>query len=189
MSEIAGGPDTPTALHEREAVGIFDDEADMQAAIDDLLTAGFGRCELSFGGHQDGPQAKETAAQLADDPSAHRTNQFSPEVLGDAEGSLIGGFAIVPVLSTSWAAAAAGAGIVATAGLAVASGGVGAIVGLGLAMALARRRHRGLEAQEEHGGLLVWIRTRTPELEQRAKAILDRHAAHSVHSHDLLPLV
>lgn len=61
-----------------EAVGIFDTEPAMMAAVDELLTAGFGRCELSFGGRQEGTQADETAVELADDPDATRTNQFSP---------------------------------------------------------------------------------------------------------------
>ncbi len=176
------------ALVTREAVGIFDDEPSMQAAIDELLTAGFGRCELSFGGAQTGAEASLSARQLADDPNAHRTNQFSPEVLGDAEGSLIGGFAVIPVLGASWAAGAAGAGLIATAGVAIASGGAGALIGLGVAYAVARRRRQGLATQSAHGGLLLWIRTRTVEMEERAQAIMRRHAAHDVHSHDLLPL-
>ncbi len=172
-----------------EAVGIFDDEASMQAAVDALLVAGFGRCELSFAGKQDAAHADETALALADDPKAVRTNQFSPEVLGDVEGSLIGGFALVPALGASWAAAAAGAGIAATTGLAIASGGVGAVIGLGLAALVARRRQNGLATEIDHGGLLLWVRTRTLAMEDNAKEILTRHAAHDVHSRQLLPLV
>lgn len=177
----------PVTLVMHEAVGIFDDEAAMQAAVDALLMAGFGRCELSFLSKQDGAQASETAAVLADDPKAVRTNQFSPEVLGDVEGSLVSGFALVPVLGASWAAAAAGAGLVATAGLAAASGGVGAVIGLGVAALVARRRRQGLATQVEHGGLLLWVRTRTTVMEESAKEILTRHAAHDVHSRELLP--
>lgn len=102
--------DATATLVMHEAVGIFDNEVSMQAAIDDLLTAGFGRCELSFAGKQDGTQADETAVVLDDDPRTARTNQFSPEVLGDAEGSLTGGFALIPVLGASWPPPPPGAG-------------------------------------------------------------------------------
>ena len=75
----------------------------------------------------------------------------------------------------------------ATAGLAVASGGVGVVLGLGLAALLARRRKQGLADQIDRNGLLLWVRTRTAPMEEKAKVILSRHAAHDVHSRELLP--
>lgn len=180
--------DVSEATLMREAVGIFDDYEAVQAAVDDLLLSGFARCELSLAGPQTGPQASEAPEQLADDPQAQRTDHFCTEALGDAEGSLISGFAVVPALGTAWAGAAIGVGALATTGLAVATGGTGAVLGAALAFLMARRRRQGFDAQAEHGGLLLWVRTRSAELEQRAEEILTRHAAHHVHSHALPPL-
>ena len=89
----------------REAVGIFARQQDLQAAIDDLLTSGFARCELSLRGTETEATAGRTPEALADDPAAPRTDHFCTEALGDAEGSLIGGFAVLPALGAAWAGA------------------------------------------------------------------------------------
>ena len=94
----------------REVVGISDTSAALEEAIDELLLAGFARCELSVLGKQTGPQANEAANVLADDPAAERTDHFCTEALGNAEGALVSGFAIVPAFGTAAAGAAAGHG-------------------------------------------------------------------------------
>ena len=169
----------------REAVGIFDGDADLLAAIDELLMSGFARCELSLLGTGGTATAGRSAEALADDPAAPRTDHFCVEALGNAEGSLIGGLAIVPAFGAAWAGAAAGAGALAVGGFVVVGGGVGALLGAALAALLARHHSGHLAAQVEDGGLLLWVRTRSPELEQRALDILARHAAHHVHAHEL----
>lgn len=169
----------------REAVGIFDGNADLLAAIDELLMSGFARCELSLLGTDEAAMVRRTAEALADDPAAPRTDHFCVEALGNAEGSLISGLAIVPAFGAAWAGAAAGAGALAVGGFVVVSGGVGALVGVALAALLARHHSGHLAAQVEDGGLLLWVRTRSPELEWRALDILARHAAHHVHAHEL----
>lgn len=167
----------------REAVGIFRSEPELQGAIDDLLTHGFARCELSLRGAAAATTAGRTPEALADDPAAPRTDHFCTEALGNAEGSLIGGFAILPAFGAAWAAGAAGAGMLAIGGLTVVSGGAGAVVGAALAALLARHHAANLAGQLAEGGLLLWVRTRSPELEQRALGILARHAGTHVHSH------
>ncbi len=154
----------------------------MQDAIDDLLTSGFARCELSLRGADDATTAGRTPQALADDLATPRTDHFCTEVLGNAEGSLIGGFAILRAFG---AAGAAGAGMLAIGGLTVISGAAGAVVGAALAALLARHHAANLTRQLAEGGLLLWVRTRSPELEQRALGILARHAGTHVHSHSL----
>lgn len=169
----------------REAVGIFARQQDLQAAIDDLLTSGFARCELSLRGTETEATAGRTPEALADDPAAPRTDHFCTEALGDAEGSLIGGFAVLPALGAAWAGAAAGAGFLVVGALTAVSGGAGAVVGTALAVMLARHHAAGLTGQVAKDGLLMWVRTRSPELEARALRILSSHAATHVHSHSL----
>ncbi len=55
---------------QHEAVGIFESYDALQAAVDELLTSGFARCELSLAARQTGDQAIEPAEMLADDPAA-----------------------------------------------------------------------------------------------------------------------
>jgi len=50
---------------------------------------------------------------------------------------------------------------------------------------LARHRAANLAGQVTKGGLLMWVRTRSPQLEARALRILSSHAASHVHSHSL----
>ncbi len=120
----------------READGIFASQQDLQAAIDDLLTSGFARCELSLRGAETDATAGHAPEALADDPATPRTDHFCTEALGDAEGSLIGSFAVLPALGVAWAGAAAGAGFLAIGALTV----------------VRRRRHRGRGRTCRHAG-------------------------------------
>ena len=87
-----------------------------------------------------GAASGKTSVELADDPAAPHTDHFCTEALGNAEGSLIGGFAIIPAMSGGGVAAAAGATTLAATGVAAATGGFGAVLGTLLAVMLARRR-------------------------------------------------
>lgn len=166
----------------REAVGIFDDQTSLQAAIDELGLAGFERFELGLMDHDASPDAP--THELADDPAVARASYVAPESMGNAQGGLIAGFALLPAMGAAAATAGAGAAIVATAAVTAATGGVGALVGGALAYALTRKRDENIAAREDQGGLLLWVRVRSPAHEQKALEILKRNAAHHVHSHE-----
>lgn len=168
----------------REAVGIFDDETSLQAAIDELTVSGFARCQLSVLKKGSMNPVNESTVLAADDPQVERTDYFCPEVQGEVTGSLIAGFAMVPMFSTEIAVAASGATVLAGIGATVVSGGIGALIGGAIAIMIARKHHAKLADQVDHGGLLLWVHTKSPEYEQRAIDILSRHAGHHVHSHD-----
>lgn len=168
-----------------EVVGIFENYESLQAAIDDLGSAGFARCELSLAAPQIGVQATEPIVKLADDPLARRTDHYCTEALGNAEGALIGAFAVVPALATAMGTAMAGAGLVATVGLVAATGGTGALIGAAAAYVISRKWHEHHESQAAKGGLLLWVGLRSLAEEDKAMDILRRHAAHHIHSHTL----
>lgn len=166
----------------REAVGIFDTQDQLQAAIDELQLAGFDRFEL---GLVDTDAASDAPAHhLADDPTTPRKNYVAPESFGDAQGGLIAGFAMLPAMGTAAVVAGTGAAVAVTAAATVATGGVGALVGGALAYIATRKRADTQATQEDQGGHLLWVRVRTPGHEQKALDILRRHAAHHVHTHD-----
>jgi hypothetical protein len=181
----AVGPAATRPAGPREVVGIFNAYEALEGTVDELLLAGFARCELSLLSKRSGPQADEAAAMLAGDAAAQRTDYFYTEALTNAEGALVSGFAIVSAFGTAAAGAAAGVGLLATAGLAIATAGTGALIGAALAALVVRRRQMGFNEQASHGGLLLWVRTVTPALEASALDILRRHAGHHVHAHDL----
>lgn len=111
----------------REAVGIFDQADDMQAAIDELLTSGFHRAELSLLASEQAVDQKleqqyKKVAALADDPTVLRTAYVSPEAIGGAQGGLIGGLMYV-------GAAVAGGAIVVSGGTLLAALSAAAMTG------------------------------------------------------------
>ena len=74
-----------------EVVGVFDDPDTLQAAIDDLLTAGFDRSELSLLAGEEAVEQKlghayKKAAEVEDDITLPRAAYVSTEARGDAEG-------------------------------------------------------------------------------------------------------
>ena len=80
----------------REAVGVFHDPGPLQEAIDELLSSGFDRAEISLLASERAIEAKlhhryRKVAELEDDPRVPRTAYVSLELIGDAEGGLIGG--------------------------------------------------------------------------------------------------
>jgi hypothetical protein len=171
----------------REAVGIFSDEISLEKAIDELLMEGFDRRELSLLSHEDATSRpkdmKPGIDDLADRPSVSRTDYFCPEALGGAEGAVVGTFTYIPAWGAIWVASSVGASTLATAVAGAATGGAGLLVGSALAFWLARRHRKHVEEQIEHGGLLLWVRTRNSGLEQKALETLSRNHATHVHLH------
>jgi phosphoribosylanthranilate isomerase len=75
-------------------------------------------------------------------------------------------------LATAVAAAAAGG---------AAAGGIGALI----ARSIGREQARALEEQLATGGLVLWVRVRSPEREQKAQQILKDHRAEAVRVHEI----
>lgn len=172
----------------REAVAVFRTEADLQGAIDDLMSSGFDRAEISLLASEHVVEEKlgrryVKVAEAEDDPRIPRCCYVSPESVSAAEGGLIGGLMYVGAIAAAGAILVSGGALAtALAGMAVAGGG-GALVGGLLANLVGERHAAYLAEQLEHGGLLLWVRTWTTEDEVRAVEILKRHAGMDVHVH------
>ena len=177
----------------REAVGIFHSPQGLQGAIDELLSSGFHRAELSLLaseaavveklGHR---YAKVDA--LADDPAVPRAAYVSTEAIGDAEGALIGGLVYVGATVATGAVVASGGTLLAVIAGAALAGGAGGLIGSVLAKWLGNHHAHYLQEQIERGGLLLWVRTWDAAKEERAVEILTKYSAEKVHIHGL-PLV
>lgn len=171
----------------REAVGLFTAPEALQGAIDELLSSGFDRADLSL-------LASETAvertfghafarAALEDDPATPRGVYVSPDAIGTAEGGLISVLAYVGGVATAGAIAAAGGPLtmmIVGAGLA---GGAGGLIGTALAKLVGNRRAEDIHAHLDAGGLLLWVRTWHDDDERRAVGILTKHSGRDVHVH------
>lgn len=172
----------------REAVGIFHSPDDFQDAIDELLSSGFHRAELSLLASEAAIVEKlghryAKVDVLADDPEVPRAAYVSTEAIGDAEGGIIGGLVYVGATVAAGAVVASGGTLLAViAGVALA-GGVGGLIGSVLAKWLGDHHARYLQEQLERGGLLLWVRTRDSAREERAVEILTKYSAKKVHVH------
>jgi outer membrane lipoprotein SlyB len=184
MYDSQGNAGATTTI--REAVGVFHDSDSFQEAIDELLDSGFDRAELSLLASEHAIEAKlghryRKVAELEDDPRVPRTAYISLESIGDAEGGLIGGLMYIGAVVAGGAAVASG-GTLAGAFLAAAmAGGAGGLFGSALAKLIDYHHADYLERQLDKGGLLLWVRTRDLEHEQRAKRILEHHSGEDVH--------
>ena len=174
----------------REAVAVFRTEGDLQAAIDELLSHGFDRAEISMLASEQAVEQKlghryRKAAELEDDPDTPRAAFVSIEDLGDGEGSLIGAPLYIGATAAAGAILVSGGTLAAAMAGAVVAGGAGAAVGSVLARLLGKRHAHHLAEQLDHGGILLWVRTWNAEDEWRAIEILRRHSGKDVHAHSL----
>ena len=174
----------------REAVGIFHRSEDLQGAIDELLSSGFDRAELSLLASEAAVEEKlghwyERIRALADDPAVPRAAYVSTEAIGGAEGGLIGGLMYVGAGVAAGAVVASGGALAAIIVAAALAGGVGGLIGAVLAKMVGDHHADYLQEQLERGGLILWVRTWNVEDEGRATEILRKHSAGDVHVHGI----
>jgi len=174
----------------REAVGVFNSAEALQDAIDELMSSGFDRAELSLLASEDTVEAKlghiyRKVSDLEDDPRVPKAAYVSTESVGDAEGAVIGGLAYVGAGILMGPVALAGGALAAIAAAAAAGAGVGGLIGSVLAKWIGNHHAHYLQEQLDHGGLLLWVRTWDAEDEKRAVDILAKHSGRDVHIHTL----
>ncbi|MDJ0896451.1 MAG: hypothetical protein QNJ92_15000 [Alphaproteobacteria bacterium] len=173
-----------------EAVGVFKDATSLEAAIDELLSSGFDRAELSLLAGEDVVQQKlghmyDKVKELEDDPSVPRVAYVPTESIGGFEGGLIGGLMYVGAVAAVGAVVATGGALATVIAAAGVAGGAGGAIGVALAKLIEKHHADHLQTQIDHGGLLLWVRTRDATHENQAQEILRRHSAADVHVHKL----
>ena len=114
----------------REAVGNFDGPDTLQEAIDELLTSGFDRAELSLLARETAVQEKlghkyRKVSELEDEADVPWSAHVSTEAVGDAEGAVIGGLMYIGAGVLMGPAAFAGGTLASIAGAAAIGGGIG----------------------------------------------------------------
>ena len=168
-----------------EAVAVFHDVSDLDAAVEELRAASFEKDDISLLATEQAVNKKlghryERVEELEDDPAAPRVAYRTRASLGESEDRLIGSLTYLPaVVAAGTVVASAGVVAAAVTGTAIA----GALLGTVLSHWLDKSHAEHLQEQLDHGGLLLWVRTPDPETQQRALAILTRHSGHDVHLH------
>jgi hypothetical protein len=172
----------------REVVGVFTDPESLQDAIDDLMTSGFDRAEISLLASEEAVVEKlghkyKKVKELEDDPAVPRAEYVSTESLGGAQGAITGALIYVGAMVTGGAILASGGALAsAILGAALGAGGYG-LIGAVLSHMLGEQHAQYLHEQLEHGGLLLWVRTWDPKREKTAIQIMSKHSGRDVHAH------
>jgi hypothetical protein len=126
------------------------------------------------------------SARVAEgNPAVPRTAYVSPEAIGDAQGGIVSGLVYAGATAAAGTVLISGGTIVVAVIAAALVGGTGGIVGVLLANWLGDNHAQYLRTQVDHGGLLLWVRTRDAKAEFRAVDILKRHSSRDVHVHTL----
>lgn len=174
----------------REAVAVFHSESDLQAAIDDLLTHGFDRAELSLLAGSETVDRKlhrhfTKVRELEDTAEAPSIAYVASEDVGAAQGAVISGLVYVGALAGLIPVVASGGGLAAALFAVSIGGGAAATIGTILADLIGNDHANYISDRLEHGGLVLWVRTWTEADETRAIRILKRHSGTDVHMHGL----
>jgi hypothetical protein len=174
----------------REAVGVFANADTLQEAIDELMSFGFDRADLSMLAAETTVDEKlghkyQKIAELEDDPIVPRCCYVSTESIGGAEGGLIGGLMYIGATAAAGGVVATGGTLALVIAAAALGGGVGGLFGAIMGKWVGDHQAHYLQEQLDHGGLLLWVRTWDAGDEKRAVELLYRHSGRDVHVHTL----
>lgn len=177
-----------TVIEIPEAVGVFDDFDSLQAAIYDLMIAGFSRYDISLLGSEEAIEEKLgdrfwRSKELEDEPDAPRAPFVSEEAVGELEGAIAGGFFFLGSYIAMAAMLTPASTLAASVAAIAVGGGPAAVIGTILARR-AGRHHRDYYANQiQHGGILLWVRTADAAREDLALKIMRGHSGRDVHIH------
>ena len=174
----------------REAVAVFHDQKTFQAAVDDLLNAGFDYFDISLLAGEKAVEQKlgryyEKISDLEDNSDVPRVAYADRDSLVEGRAALAGGLGYIGAVAAAGAIVATGGTLALAIAGAVIAGGSGGLIGTLGARWLGRDRAKDVQTQLEKGGLLLWVRVRDKVRERRALQILTRLSADDVHVHEL----
>ena len=175
----------------REAVGVFHDRQSFQSVVDELMSSGFDRAELSLLAGEKAVEEKlghayQKVQELEDNPSVPRAAYVGDHSLAEARTGVIGGLAYIGAMAAVGAVVASGGTVAAAIAAAAIAGGSGGLLGTLATRMLGRERAETVQQQLDRGGLLLWVRARDEAHESRAIDILTRHGGEDIHVHEVL---
>lgn len=170
----------------REVAGVFRSREALDAAVGDLLLAGIDRGDIDLMADLKTVREKLGGVyipleELPDVPEAPREAFIANEDV------------VIPLTHAAGMLAFIGVSVAAALSI-VASGGALALAALGaggagltalLAHYLGSKQAKELEAQLSAGGLVLWVRARSPEREEKIRQILIAHGAEAVRVHEI----
>jgi hypothetical protein len=174
----------------REAGGVFRSREALEAAAEALRLAGFDRADIDILADADAVRRKLrapyiAAEDLADVPHAPRRAFMAREDVALAVSGIAGiliyiGATVAALAILSTGGARAWATVVAV-GIA-AAGGIGASVVIRF---LERQQAEQLDRNTIADGLILWVRVRSPDREERAQQILREWGGQAIRVHEI----
>lgn len=150
-----------------EVVGRFAERAPFEAALKELLEAGFASSDLS----------------VLDTREAISAAEPSGETWRDTLSGLVGEINYVGPITAAGLIAIATGPVGAAVAAAVAAGLTGAALADLLATVRATPHAESVARALEAGALMLWVRAESERQQDRAREILNRHGAEDVHLH------
>jgi hypothetical protein len=174
----------------REVAGVFDSREALDAAVQALLRAGFDRADIDLMATADAIEKKLggvyiAAEELPDVPGAPRRAYVAREDLTVTTSMVAGVLSYFGATAAALAVVASGGALAAALAAAVAGGAIAGGIGAVASRLLGREQAKELETQMALGGLVLWVRVRSPEHEERAQQILNDHGAKAVRVHHI----
>jgi hypothetical protein len=175
----------------REAVGVVHSREQLEKVIDRLLTSGFDRSSIDLMASQDAITRKlktvySDLTAAADAPGVPRRQLVLPSDQDSATALVFGSLILIGAMGAALPIVASG-GALATAILAAAGGGA---VASGIAKIIrdrivGRSDQIDLEKELQQEGLVIFVRLREREQEERAVALMRDCGADKVHVHEV----
>jgi hypothetical protein len=166
-----------------EVTGIFRTRKALDAAVADLLLAGFDRADIDLMASDEAVREKLgkvyiATEELPDVPGLPRQTYVAREDVHSALAVVAGTLSAVGAIGTVLAVVASGGALAVALAAAAGAGGWAALH-------IGRERAKELESQIAAGGLVLWVRVRLPEREVKAEQILRSHGAEAVRVHEV----
>ncbi|MFK8251688.1 hypothetical protein [Ancylobacter terrae] len=181
-AQVSAADDGNELYEEREAVGVFRDEAALNAAVDALIDAGLSPQDMSVLAHSERLSGGNVAA-LEDAGDSPRASYVAPDTRAGALAATAATPALLAGLGLAAVVGTGGAALVPT--LAVTLGGTaaGGAIGVIFARAFGRRHAANVERQIVNGGLLLWVHAPDPAKDATIVSLLKANGAQDVHIH------
>lgn len=174
----------------REVAGIFRLPDALDAAAGALFYRGLDRADIDRTAHPDTIREKlggvyAPAEELADVPDVPRRAYIAHEDVTTTTALVAGALSYVGAAAAALGIVASGGTLALALAAATAGGAAGGGVGALISRVLGAERARELETLMAAGGLVLWVRVRTPEQEEKAQRVLREHGAEAVRVHEI----
>jgi hypothetical protein len=174
----------------REVAAVFRREDILEDAIQALLHAGFDRGDIDIMGDIETVRRRLGALYIpsqviADVPGTPRSAYVARDDIATATAGVAGMLFYLGAATAAMTVIASGGSLALVAAAAAAGGSVGAGIGAAAIHLLGKKQAEQLELQLMLGGIVLWVRARDREKEERAQEILARLGGEAIRVHEI----